>query len=135
MTFGRAIGALAILSGGIFLPGCEEGPPLPGGDRDSRAPAPAAVSGPVVPGESEEFREMEVPPGQITRAIPIGEAVSPESGPVYRSLCLSCHSVSQTSFGVQDWQESLHARAGVSCSSCHGAHEGPFIPQPGPDRC
>jgi hypothetical protein len=84
---------------------------------------------------SEEFKQMEVPPEQLTRVLSIGAAWSRENGPTYRSLCLSCHAVSQTSFAVTDWQESLHARAGVMCSSCHGTHEATFIPQPGPERC
>lgn len=78
---------------------------------------------------------MALPPGQLTRALPVGTAWPPEQGPVYRSQCLRCHSVSQTSFAVQDWQESLHARAGVLCGNCHGSHQAGFVPQPGPDRC
>jgi len=101
-----------------------------------RAPLPASRIGPPeVPGRSEEFKQMKIPPGQLTRAIPIGEAWPPDNGPAYRSLCLRCHSVSQTSFAVRDWRESLHARAGVTCGSCHGSHEAGFVPQPGPDRC
>ena len=78
---------------------------------------------------------MEVPPEQLTRALPVGDAWASEDGPLYRSLCLQCHSVSQTAFAVTDWRESLHARAGVTCSACHGTHEASFVPQPGPDRC
>jgi hypothetical protein len=88
-----------------------------------------------VPGKSQEFEQMKIPPGQLTRAIPVGAAWPADNGPVYRSLCLRCHAVSQTSFTVRDWRESLHARAGVTCSSCHGSHEADFAPQPGPDRC
>jgi hypothetical protein len=78
---------------------------------------------------------MAVPPGQLVRARPVGEAWTADDGPTYRSLCLRCHAVSQTSFAVDDWLESAHARAGVLCASCHGAHEASFVPQPGTDRC
>jgi predicted CXXCH cytochrome family protein len=78
---------------------------------------------------------MKVPPGQPMRVIPIGAAYEPEAGPAYRSLCLRCHAVSQTSFAVGDWRESLHARAGVMCGACHGSHESGFVPQPGPAQC
>jgi hypothetical protein len=94
-----------------------------------------AVAALEVPGRSPEFEQMKVPPGQLTRAIPVGAAHPAEAAPAYRSLCLRCHSVSQSSFAVRDWRESLHARAGVMCGSCHGSHEAGFVPQPGPDRC
>jgi hypothetical protein len=103
----------------------------------SRSSSRGGVAPPVGEGESEEFKQMlsKIPPGQLTRAIPVGEAWPPEGGPAYRSLCLRCHSVSQTSFAVKDWRESLHARAGVLCGACHGAHESNFVLLPGPDRC
>jgi predicted CXXCH cytochrome family protein len=121
--------------------GCgDDLPPLPepaGAPADPAASGPAAgtVAGPEVPGRSEEFERMEVPPGQLARAIPAGDAWGPEDGPAYRSLCLQCHSVSQTSFAVTDWRESLHARAGIGCAACHGTHEAVFVTRPGPDRC
>jgi hypothetical protein len=124
--------------GVVFLAiaaGCQdEAPPLPESSVAAGPPA-AGVAAPEVPGRSEEYQQMELPPGQLTRALPVGDAWSLESGPTYRSRCLSCHSVSQTAFAVTDWQESLHARAGVTCAGCHGTHEAVFVPQPGPDRC
>lgn len=112
--------------------GCGEiDPPLPAA---AVLPEPR-VAAPDVPGLSAEFEQMEVPPGQLTRALPTGRAWPRKSGPLYRSLCLQCHSVSQTSFAVADWRESAHARAGVTCSSCHGTHEAGFRPQPSAERC
>lgn len=111
-----------------------EAPPLPGGQAAEPGGTPV-VAPPDVPGTSDEFRNMEVPPGQLTRALTIGTAWPKDEGPVYWSLCLQCHTVSQTSFAVTDWRESLHARTGVLCASCHGTHEASFVPQPGPDRC
>jgi hypothetical protein len=137
-TWSRRARAAALVAAGFLVAlatGCDRGPTLP----ERRKPRTSATSGaippPEVPGESEEFEKMEVPPGQLARALPVGSAWAKDEGPVYRSLCLSCHSVSQTSFAVVDWQESLHARAGVLCGSCHGTHEAAFFPQPGPDRC
>jgi len=131
-----AVAVLAAVSLPLLAVGCGEGgPPLPGGGSPGAPAATSSLSGPDVPGRSDEFENMEVPPGQLTRALPVGDAWPADDGPTYRSLCLSCHSVSQTSFAVTDWQESLHARAGVLCASCHGTHEVAFVPQPGPDRC
>jgi len=117
-----------------FAAGCGGNrPALPDG-REAASP-PAGASGPVVEGESQEFKDMKLPPDQLTRAIPVGDAYAPNEGPIFRSMCLRCHSVSQTSFVSQDWRESLHSRAGVTCSVCHGTHESGFVPRPGPDRC
>ena len=128
-------GLLASGAGAVGGCGPAEPPlPSPGADESPGLPVPP-VSAPDTPGQSTEFQEMETPPGQLTRARPIGEAWPMNDGPTYRSLCLRCHSVSQTSFAVADWLESAHARAGILCSSCHGAHETSFIPQPGVDRC
>jgi hypothetical protein len=133
---GAAIAAAAIATAGAALlaAGCrDELPPLP----EPAAPGivPGAVAGPEVPGRSEEFQRMEVPPAQLIRAIPVGDAWPSGDGPAYRSLCLQCHSVSQTAFAATDWRESLHARAGVACAACHGTHEVAFVTRPGPDRC
>ena len=130
-----AVAALVTIVGAL-AEGCGgDRPPLPGGRRAATPPADSAVPPPEVPGQSDEFKQMEVPPGQLTRALPVGTAWPKDEGPAYQSLCLQCHAVSQTSFAVTDWQESLHARAGVLCGSCHGTHEASFVPQPGPDRC
>lgn len=127
-TTAPALGALA-LALAFAVAGC-------GGDR-AREPAARtpALAAPEVPGESEEFKEMKLPPGQLARVLPVGAAWPAEEGPVYRSHCLRCHSVSQTVFAVRDWRESLHARAGVLCAACHGTHESGFVPHPGPERC
>jgi hypothetical protein len=132
---------LAAITCGVALvaaSGCrDELPPLPDPAAAAGAPRTAAeiVAAPEVPGVSEEFEQMELPPGQLTRVLPTGDAWPPDDGPAYRSLCLQCHSVSQTSFAVADWRESLHARAGVKCAACHGTHEAEFVTRPGPDRC
>jgi len=118
--------ALAIA---LCVTGCGRGVPPKSGSR------PPALAVPAVPGESEEFKQMKLPPGQLARVLPIGAAWPAEDGPVYRSTCLRCHAVSQTAFAVRDWRESLHARAGVLCAACHGTHEAGFVPHPGPDRC
>lgn len=131
--------ALLLLAGGCR----DDLPPLPepasagttGSPTATATPGTIVITAPNVPGRSEEFERMEVPPGQLTRAIPAGDAWAPDEGPVYASLCLQCHSVSQTSFAVADWRESLHARAGVTCAACHGSHEVTFVTRPGPDRC
>ena len=125
--------ATGAMLGLVLVSGCDRGPELPGGAR-SKAPA-AAVAPLEVPGQSDEFQQMQLPPGQLTRTLPIGEAYAANDGPFYRSQCLRCHSVSGTSFAVAQWQESLHARAGVLCGACHGTHEATFVPRPGPDRC
>lgn len=120
----------------LLVAGCGgESPPLPEPDYATAPPAGPGLPPPEVPGRSQEYEQMELPPGQLTRALPVGDAWGPDEGPTYQSRCLSCHSVSQTSFAVTDWRESLHAKAGVMCASCHGTHEGTFIPRPGPDRC
>jgi hypothetical protein len=103
--------------------------------RAPSLPARSTSAAPEIPGLSDEFKQMQTPPGLLTRALPIGAAYPADQGPVYQSLCLNCHAVSQTSFAVVDWQESLHARAGVLCGSCHGTHEATFVPRPGPERC
>jgi hypothetical protein len=124
----RSLCALAVA---FILAGCGRGrSTLP----ESRQ-LPGAVLPPPAQGLSEEFKQMKVPPGQLVRILPVGEAWTAGDAPVYRSLCLRCHSVSQTSFSAKDWRESLHARAGVLCGNCHGSHEVNFVPQPGPDRC
>jgi Cytochrome c3 len=132
----RVAGVFALLAAGMIAlatSGCGRMPSLP---RRSKAPASTSTSGqPVIPGQSEEFKQMQTPPGQLARALPIGSAYAKDQGPVYQSLCLQCHSVSQTSFAAADWQESLHARAGVTCAACHGSHEADFVPRPGPERC
>lgn len=131
----RARSVAAAAAAGLMTLACDApAPPLPEAARRAGVPAdpPAA---PEIPGRSDEFTNMEVPPGQLTRALPVGGAWAADDGPAYRSLCLSCHSVSGTSFAVADWRESLHARAGVLCAGCHGTHEGAFVPRPGPDRC
>ena len=116
----------------LVAAGCGRRPSLPACAKSTSSTPTAA---PVVPGLSDEFKQMQTPPGQLTRALPIGNAYPADQGPVYQSLCLNCHAVSQTSFAVVDWQESLHSRAGVLCGSCHGTHEANFVPRPGPDRC
>lgn len=128
---------LLVTAAALLLAGCDRGgPPLPGGARPAgKAPAGDAPAAPDIPGRSDEFTNMQLPPGQLTRALPVGAAWPADDGPAYRSLCLNCHSVSGTSFAVADWRESLHARAGVLCASCHGTHEAAFVPRPGPDRC
>jgi len=93
------------------------------------------VTPPMIQGDSEAFREMELPPSQFVRVIPTGDAHDPESAPAFRSLCLNCHAVSQTSFATEAWVQSLHARAGVTCAACHGSHEGTFAPQPTAEDC
>jgi hypothetical protein len=120
---------LAALALAVVVAGCGAPSGRPG------AAGSGAVSPPRAEGRSDEFKQMKAPPGQLTRVIPVGDAYPAEAGPVYRSLCLRCHSTSQTSFAVQDWRQSLHARAGVLCSACHGSHEAGFVPQPGPARC
>ncbi len=131
---GRGFAWFATLA--VLVAACQsDAPSLPERDRSIDPMTAAAVTPPTVPGQSEEYKQMDLPPGQLTRALPVGDAWASDQGPTYRSRCLSCHSVSQTSFAVTDWQESLHARAGVLCASCHGTHEATFIPQPGPDRC
>ncbi len=123
--------ALAVL----LVAGCGgDEPPLP--DPAARElPTAIAVVPPEIPGESQEFREMELPPGQFVRAIPTGNAYDAATGPTYRSLCLNCHAVSQTSFAVDAWTRSVHARCGISCGACHGSHEGTFIAQPSSEQC
>jgi hypothetical protein len=128
VTRGLASTASLALALALLAPGC-------GGRSTSGSRGTPSVAQPAVPGASDEFKQMKVPPGQLIRAIPVGAAWPADAGPVYRSLCLRCHAVSQTSFAVRDWRESLHARAGITCSSCHGSHEAGFIAQPGPDRC
>ncbi len=136
--------AFAVLT--VIAGGCSgEGPSLPPpassgaggspGTPEAGAPDPTGLVGPGTPGLSDEFEQMDIPPGQLTTAIPVGDAWDPTRGPTYRSLCLQCHSVSQTSFAVTDWLESAHARAGILCSNCHGSHEANFVPRPGVDRC
>ncbi|MEZ4653736.1 MAG: cytochrome c3 family protein [Candidatus Eisenbacteria bacterium] len=78
---------------------------------------------------------MQLPPGQILRVTPTGDAYDAASAPTHLSLCLNCHAVSQTSFAAQAWQESLHSRAGVTCGACHGTHEAAFVTKPGPETC
>jgi hypothetical protein len=130
----RLIPGLGLLVlGGLGCGG--DDPPLPPPGSSGAADPATAVTGPDTPGLSQEFEDMEVPPGQLTRAIPVGDAWAEPEGPAYRSLCLRCHSVSQTSFAVTDWLESAHAKAGVLCGSCHGTHEEGFITKPGVDRC
>lgn len=121
--------AIVFLAAACLLVGC---------DADAPPPPRAPVADPGAPeavGRSREFTDMEVPPGQLVRAIPAGEAWRADEGPAFRSLCLSCHAVSGTSFAANDWRESLHSRSGVLCGSCHGTHEAGFFPRPGPDRC
>ena len=114
--------------GDARVPGTE------GGGGDSGAVS-SPVAPPAIPGQSDEFKAMELPPGQILRVTPVGDAYAKENAPVFRSLCLNCHAVSQTSFAAQSWTESAHSRVGVTCSGCHGSHEGAFVTKPGPDRC
>ncbi|MFN8177688.1 MAG: cytochrome c3 family protein [bacterium] len=130
---GRNVALLAAAILALMAPGCSRLPSLPKRPK-AVASAPRGAL-PDIPGQSDEFKQMQLPPGQLTRALPIGTAYAKDQGPIYQSLCLSCHSVSQTSFAVVDWQESLHSRAGVYCGSCHGTHEAGFFPRPGPDRC
>lgn len=118
----------------LLLSACgEKGPPLP--DAGERSGARAPVAAPEIPGKSQAFEKMELPPGHFVRALPTGEAYDRTTAPVYRSLCLNCHATTQTSFAVDAWVRSLHARAGVLCGACHGAHEEGFVARPGPDRC
>jgi hypothetical protein len=124
-----ACGAGLVVAIAVALSSCGRSPTLPRGDGR------AAVDPPEIPGVSEEFKNMAIPPAQLARALPVGTAWGVADGPTYRSRCLACHCVSQTAFAVTDWQESLHARAGVLCAACHGSHEASFVPQPGPDRC
>ncbi len=129
------VGAACAATALLFAACDRGGPPLPEGARPAASPAAGTPAAPDIPGRSDEFTKMEVPPGQLTRALPVGDAWPADDGPAYRSLCLNCHSVSGTSFATADWRESLHARAGVLCASCHGTHEAAFVPRPGPDRC
>ncbi len=129
----------AAAAAALLLAACERaGPPLPDGARpaaDAAGAAGTTPAAPDIPGRSDEFTNMQLPPGQLVRALPVGDAWPADDGPAYRSLCLNCHAVSGTAFAVADWRESLHARAGVLCASCHGTHEAAFVPRPGPDRC
>jgi hypothetical protein len=123
-----------LLAAALALFGCEdEGPPLP----EPRIPAPgdSVVAAPEIPGESQAFLDMQLPPGQFVRVLPTGTAYGPDEAPAFRSLCLNCHAVSQTSFTVDAWSESAHARAGIMCGACHGAHEEAFVAKPGPEQC
>lgn len=119
----------------LLLFGCEEkGPDLPD-PEGSAAVQTRSISPPEIPGKSQAFQDMELPPGQFVRVLPAGEAYDAQGAPTYRSLCLNCHAVSQTSFSVDAWTESAHARAGILCGACHGAHEEAFISKPGPEKC
>lgn len=127
---GRAMVPAAML---VLASCADKGPPLP--DAGDRSGARAPVAAPEIPGKSQAFEDMELPPGHFVRALPTGEAYDRTTAPVYRSLCLNCHAASQTSFAVAAWGKSLHARAGILCGACHGAHEQNFVARPGPDRC
>ena len=131
---GRGLRRAALIVA-LLLCACQpEGPPLP--DAAPREVGRSAtVPAPEIPGRSDAFENMELPPGQIVRVDPVGGVYGADDAPVFRGLCLQCHAVSQTSFAVQAWKESAHSRAGITCGSCHGAHEGTFVTKPGPERC
>jgi hypothetical protein len=118
----------------LLSSGCENKPDLPDPGDPSTAEQ-GTVSSPEIPGKSQEFLDMELPPGQFVRVLPAGEAYDAENSAAFRSLCLNCHAVSQTSFSVEAWAQSAHARAGIMCGACHGPHEEAFISKPGPERC
>ena len=100
----------------LWLIACGPEPRLP----EAPSEEGAVVAAPDVPGRSEEFQQMELPPGQLLRVRPVGTAYDSVSAPVHRSVCLHCHAVSQTSFAAEAWNESAHAQAGLSCGVCHG---------------
>jgi len=110
-----------------FLLGCGGTAPEPTVESDTDLLLP--------PGKSSEFLEMEVPPNHFTHSQGIGEKYEGRDAGHVASICLNCHTTSQTSFATEDWAASLHALAGIGCEACHGTHEEGFVPHPGPDRC
>ncbi len=106
-----------------------------GGCTRAEAPPPAPDDLLVPPGRSQEFLDMELPANHFTYSQGVGERYAGRDAGHVASLCLNCHTTSQTSFATEDWATSLHALVGVGCEACHGTHEAGFVPHPGPDRC